>query len=207
MTRRKTSARALVQEAFAQETPGQGVAPEAQLLDALAMSAALAPLTAPPPRLKQRLMEAIRQPQLAFFDRVAQLLQIGLDEARQLLESFDNLDERGLWEEGGAGIWLRHLNLGPRFSQAVVGLVRVEPGVAFPHHVHLGIEHVLVLQGGLRDISGAVSLPGDLVIMPAESGHTFEALPGDELRYLAVVQHGVDFRASGGPLLLPDGKR
>ncbi len=48
MTRRKTSARALVQEAFAQETPGQGVAPEAQLLDALAMSAALAPLTAPP---------------------------------------------------------------------------------------------------------------------------------------------------------------
>lgn len=205
MRRRRDGVRALIRDVI--DHDGSDAALEAELVEALAFSAALSPEASPPPRLKRRLLDSIARPQVAFFDRVARLLHVSLDDARLLLESFDRPDQRDRWAESGPGIWLQHLSPGPRFADAVVGLVRVEAGVTFPHHSHLGTEQVLVLQGGMRDVSGLISLPGDLVIMPPDSDHTFEALPGDELRYLAVVEGGVDFRPSGGPLLLPDGPR
>lgn len=173
---------------------------EAMLLDAFAMSPALTPMLAPSPRLKRRLLEAVERPRYAFLDRVARLLDVARDQAKAVLDAIDDLSR---WEPAGPGCSLLHLSAGPSLDDAVVGLVRVEGGVRFPRHVHLGDEFVLVLQGGLRDDAGRVSLPGDLITMPASSEHEFEALPGEDLLYLAVVDQGVDFSPAGGGLVLP----
>lgn len=177
---------------------------EAMLMDAFAMSPALSPMLAPPARLKRRLMEAVERPRYAFLDRVARLLDLGREQARAAL---DLIDSPEAWEAAGQGCWLLHLTPGPTLTNAVVGLVRVQAGTRFPRHVHIGLERVLVLQGSLLDDSGRVSLPGDLVIMPPESAHDFEALPGDDLLYLAVVDEGVDFTPAGGGVILPRGRQ
>ena len=170
------------------------------LVDAFAMSPALSPMLTPSPRLKLRLLEAIARPRYAFLDRVARMLDVARDQARSVL---DLVDDATRWESGGPGCWLIHLTGGPSLNDAVVGLVKVEAGVRFPRHVHVGDESVLVLQGGIRDDAGRISLAGDLVTMPASTEHEFEALPGEDLLYLAVVQEGVDFSPAGGGLILP----
>lgn len=202
MTRRILKPRDNLHDAFDGLSPEE----EALLLDAFAISPALTPLLAPPPRLKRRLMEAVEHPRYAFLDRVASLLRIGADAARGVLDALDSFEAPELWMAGGPGVWIQHISVGPRDAEAVLGLVRVAAGAHFPVHAHVGTEQVLVLQGSLRDSLGRVALPGDMIVMPPESSHDFQALPGDELRYVVVIEDGVDFRPAGGPLLLPRGR-
>ena len=202
MTRRDLKPRENLFDAFDGLIPEE----EALLLDAFAISPALSPLLAPPPRLKRRLMEAVEHPRYAFLDRVASLLRIATTAAREVLDALDSFEVPELWMSGGPGVWIQHISIGPRDAEAVHGLVRVAAGAHFPLHSHVGTERVLVLQGSLRDSEGHVALPGDMIIMPPDSHHTFQALLGDELRYVVVIEAGVDFRPAGGPLLLPRGR-
>lgn len=192
------NARALLEELFGDVSPEE----EAALSEAFAMSATLVPPMTPSPALRARVLQAVERPRYAFLDRVARLLDLGAEKARALL---DRVDDLASWEPSGPGVRLLHLEAGPSLANAVVGLVHVEAGTRFPRHAHIGQEYVLVLQGAIRDEDGRVLLSGDLAAMPPGSEHEFEALPGEDLLYLAVVHEGVDFGPSGGPKLLPRG--
>lgn len=54
-------------------------------------------------------------------------------------------------------------------------LIRMAPGCGYPTHRHLGIEDVLVLEGGYRDELGEYG-PGSFVRYPAGSRHSPVAL-------------------------------
>jgi anti-sigma factor ChrR (cupin superfamily) len=130
-----------------------------------------------------------------FADLVARALGVGSALGQRLL---DGIDRAANWTESPwPGVQLYHLEgpLGdaPIARQAVVGFVRLKPGVAFPTHRHLGEETVVVVQGSLEDEDGSVSGPGAVVVRGAGSEHAFTALPGPDLVYLAVIRDGVAF--------------
>lgn len=163
---------------------------DAQLLEALA-----ADLRTPAPRgLRDRLLQAPLASRLhRFAEPVAQLMDVDLAGARALL---DGIDAPGAFEAGpfpDLDITLCHITGGPAVADAITGFVRVAPGLTFPHHEHLGVEHVLVLQGRLIDgETGEEAGPGDIVTRPASSAHAITALAGTtDLLYLAVVHTGV----------------
>ena len=78
-------------------------------------------------------------------------------------------------------------------ERAITGFIRLDSGLVFPPHKHLGEERVLVLQGYYVDqVTGVEYGPGDVVELPANSEHSFEVLAESTgLLYLAVVQEGV----------------
>ena len=150
---------------------------------------------APPPGLKERILAATSSESrfAIFVDRVAKLIDQSKDLARRLL---DSIDDATSWEAGpDAGSLIMHLPPGPALAGtgAVVGFVRVEPGVKFPHHRHLGDEVVLILQGVLRDEDGSTARRGDEVSKPAHSEHSFHSVGEAPLIYLVVLAGGVEF--------------
>ena len=88
------------------------------------------------------------------------------------------------------GMELLHVQGGRRVAGAITGFVRIEAGLAFPEHEHLGEEAVLIVAGRCED-AGRIHQPGDIVRMPASSRHSFRVCPGPDLVYLAVVQRGM----------------
>ena len=172
----------------------------AALLEALA-----ADVSRPAPRaLREQLMRApLRGRLYRFAEPLAALMDVDQATAQQLL---DGLDEPEPFEPGpfpGLDIALRHISGGPAVQNAITGFVRIGPGTAFPHHEHLGDEHVLILQGRcVESGSGTVAGPGEVVTRPAGTAHEIEALPGaTDLVYLAVVYTGVRI---GDTIMGPD---
>jgi putative transcriptional regulator len=154
------------------------------------LSAALAPI-APPPSLRAQLLAAAEpQARLArFAGSVAELLDLGIDKAKALLE---RIDDPTAWVDELPGIQFLWVDGGPRVVAAVRGFLRVEPGQAFPDHEHLGDEVTLVLQGGFEDPArGLTFRAGDIDRMPQGTTHMFRALPGVPLLKLSVVQTGL----------------
>lgn len=150
------------------------------------------PELAPSPALRARLLDAARsEGRLArFASAVAELLDVGIDKAKALLES---IDDPAAWSHELPGISFLWVEGGPRVAAAVRGFVRVQAGTEFPDHEHLGDERVLVLQGGFEDLQrGRVFRPGDADLMPAGTSHAYRALAdGPDLVKLAVVQTGL----------------
>jgi quercetin dioxygenase-like cupin family protein len=149
-----------------------------------------------PPALRERLLEdAAKSGRLwPFAAQVAELLDLGLDKAKELL---DRIDDPSAWVEELPGISFLWVEGGPRVADAVRGFVRVRAGLAFPEHEHLGDEITLVLQGGFQDLDRQqVVRPGELDRMPTGTSHGFVALDGGaDLLKLAVVHKGL--RAMG----------
>jgi anti-sigma factor ChrR (cupin superfamily) len=176
----------------------------AEMVEALsAMPLALDPV-APPPALRARILEtvAVRERRLGFAERVARLLDVTLEGARAMLD--DLLDPRS-WTPGFVdGMQLVHVRGGPRVANAITGFVRMAPGVVFPPHRHVGEEDTLCLQGSYRDSDGTIYGVGTITHMGPGSEHHFEALPGEDLIYVAVVQEGLQV---GDQILLPDDPR
>lgn len=108
------------------------------------------------------------------------------------------------WLDAGffPGLMLFHLEAGPRLAGADAGLVRIAAGSAFPKHRHLGDEYAFVMQGEFRDDQGKTYRRGDVLFMPAESEHSFDVLPGEDLVYALILYKGVDFRPGGIDLQL-----
>lgn len=149
----------------------------------------------PPPELRERILVAAAGESrfASFVDLVASLIDQSRELVRKLL---DSIDDAAAWEPGPvAGTKLMHLPQGPALAGAgaVVGFVRVDPGVTFPYHRHLGDERVVILQGGLRDEDGSVARRGDIVDKPGETAHSFVAIGDVPLVYLVVLQKGVEF--------------
>ena len=126
-----------------------------------------------------------------FASRVGELIDVAKDKAERLLAAIDSATS---WGDGPIpGMSLYHLDGGPSVSNAVVGFIRLEAGLGFPTHTHLGDEIVLVLQGRCTDEDGTVSEVGDEIVKASGTTHAFATDPdGPDFVYLAVVQEGVE---------------
>ena len=186
---------------FAREA-GQG-SEDPQLLEALSD---LRPENATPSaELRRRLLAEIATPRRRFaplFDALSELFDLG-DEALAAL--FERAAAATEWQSSPVPhTRLLHLSGGPRVAGADNGLVRLAAGARFPQHRHLGLERVLVLEGGYKDEqSGRVYLAGDLHEMPAGSAHAYTALPERELLLAVSVVSGVEIDGLG--VLTPAG--
>jgi quercetin dioxygenase-like cupin family protein len=154
---------------------------------------------APPGRLRERLLSSVAQPRLRFaplFGALADLFD--LDDT-ELASLFERAAVSNSWLASRLpGTQLLHLRGGSRVADADNGLVRISAGARFPSHRHLGLERVVVLEGGYtEEPSGRLYLPGDLHEMPAGSTHAYTALPGRELLLAVSVVSGVDVEGFG----------
>lgn len=147
---------------------------------------------APPAALRARLLADI--PHEGRFERFAEtaakMLDIGLDAARALL---DKLDDPAVWSHELPGISFFWVDGGPAVQQAVRGFLRVDAGLDFPDHEHLGEETTLILQGSYIDAGRArVFRPGDVDRMQGGTSHAFHVpKDGPHLVKLAIVQTGL----------------
>ncbi|MCA9665715.1 MAG: cupin domain-containing protein [Myxococcales bacterium] len=155
-----------------------------------AVPLALEPV-APPPALRERVLASVGKTSRfsRFVARLAELISVTKDKAQALI---DGIDEATSFEPSMVpGISLYHLEGGAAVANAIVGFIRIKPGVSFPHHTHLGEEIAYVVQGSYRDSSGAIVRAGDEVRMDPETDHELTALEGPDLIYLAVSYDGI----------------
>jgi anti-sigma factor ChrR (cupin superfamily) len=142
---------------------------------------------------RARLLASARSPALRWaphFDKLSRLFDLDEENLRRISEesaTFDNWQSLPL-----AGVRLFHLQGGKAIATADAGLVSIAAGTAFPHHRHVGEERTLVLQGALSEADGTLYRPGDALIMPAESSHSFRVLPGEALIYAVVLFAPID---------------
>ena len=155
-----------------------------------AMSEALEPV-APPDRLRASLLAGIPETGrfARFAESVAKLLDLGIEQARALL---DRLDDDSLYQKELPGISFFWVDGGPAVANAVRGFLRVAAGTDFPDHEHMGLETVLVLQGAFTDHArGKTFRAGDVDTMPADSSHAYTVpRDGPDLLLLSVTQVG-----------------
>ena len=149
----------------------------------------------PSPELRARLLRALDPATRfeGFAERLAGFLDLGAARARELLASLADAGSAPWEDDVVAGVRLLHFAGGARVANADCGLVRCEPGVLYPRHLHQGDEWAFVLQGeGLED-TGRHWEPGDLIRNPAGSAHSFRSV-GEEPFVFAIVLHaGIRF--------------
>lgn len=129
-----------------------------------------------------------------FAEQTAKLLDLGIEQAKALL---DRLEDSTLFSPELPGIDFFWCEGGPAVANAVRGFVRVKAGTRFPDHEHVGDEVVLVLQGSFVDAArGLTFTAGDIDRMPAGTTHDFYVPEGGpDLLKLSVTQVGI--RAMG----------
>lgn len=93
------------------------------------------------------------------------------------------------------GIFLNILRRDERTGDATV-LIRMQPGQGYPAHRHVGLEEVLILQGGYRDNRGE-HRAGDYILNEGDSAHAPVALEGEDCIMLAVAHGGIELLKSG----------
>lgn len=183
------------------DTCAAAFAQQAEAWSALALAV---PPVAPPPQLWERISSAVAG-QSRFehlVERSAQLLDLSLAKVRELFAAIDLASSWGA--SPSEGVSLFHIDPGPRLANAMAGFVRITPGASFPHHRHLGPEHMLVMQGSYATDAGERYEAGADHLSPAGAAHTFTALPGLDLIYIGVVESGLDV---GGLVLRPGDPR
>jgi quercetin dioxygenase-like cupin family protein len=185
MSERASDLPELVREALVQE-PELDRASEAELADALALLALSLDPAAPSAGARARLLAEIdRGPWPELQPAMGRLFDLGAEAVRALGQRARDVAE---WVAGPVpGSSLLHLTGGPRVALADSGLVRVEPGVEFPWHKHIGTEISLILQGMLIESTGRVFRPGDVHELGAGSEHGFRIPPGEQACVFGVV--------------------
>jgi len=132
---------------FLRELAEAGVE-ESDAMDALVDGLEPAPL---PSALRARILASVKAESrfLSFADQVAALVDVAVDRAKELLLGIDAEESWG--DSIVPAMRLYNFDGGPSVANAITGFVRMPPGSAFPHHVHVGQETVLVLQGQFRE--------------------------------------------------------
>ena len=158
--------------------------------EALADLALSLPRTAPSPDVRARVLKSVSATNRfeMFAARVAELIDVGVDKARELL---GGIDDAKVWVATRVpGVFSYDLPVGPAAADAVVGFVRITPGDVFPDHEHMGDEANFVVQGSAVDAAGNILRRGDLVRMPPGTHHELRARPGPDFIYLGVAHKG-----------------
>lgn len=131
-----------------------------------------------------------------FLDRVSSMFAFSVDEIRNF---FAGLDDESSWDPGpteGLALWLHHGE--PVMEGGLMGFVRMQPGVTFPYHRHLGQEHLLVLSGGYRnDMNGNIYWPGDDDFCDPETEHTITCVSQIPCIAAFVIREGMEFPGFG----------
>ncbi len=150
----------------------------ARLAPALSGLTALVAPVEPPAGVLAQVMGQMEGPGrfARFADKVAAFFDVTREKALAVLES---LSEPSAWLPGPTEeIQLLPVETGPAKAGMLAAFVRLPPGVRFPRHTHHGHEWNLVLEGGLREDSGAETWPGELLEKEEGSAHDFTALEG-----------------------------
>jgi len=144
---------------------------------------------APPAAVHDRLMASLGGGRFeAFSSRMAQLFDVTVDRARELL----GLIERpASWNPGAPGLDLVHFEGGPAFALADCGFIRLAPHAAFPVHTHAGEEVSVILEGTLVDRrSGRTYVAGDEIVEGQDVEH--DVVAGAEgAMYAARAMNGI----------------
>ena len=173
--------------------------PNHDLRLAEALSDLVPPAKAPPQLLRERLLATVARPRLRYAPLFGKLTELfDLDETA-LAALFERAATSTAWTAAQIpGTELMHLQGGPRVAGADNGLVRVAAGTRFPSHRHLGLERVLVLDGGYRDEQdGRLYLPGDWQQMQPGTSHAYSALDERDALLAVSVVAGVDVEGFG----------
>ncbi len=162
-------------------------------LEAALGSVALAlPPVRPSTASKTRLLEAVSAAHryAPFFARLSSLLDLGLEQVRDLFERAQDLAR---WEAGPLpGLELFHIQAGPAVA-GDAGLVRLPAGFVFPEHKHLGPELVYVLEGSYTELSsGTVVRAGELMEKSEGTSHGFRVNDDSPLVYALLISGGVE---------------
>jgi hypothetical protein len=158
--------------------------------EALTNLALALPRTMPSPEVRERMLKSVGTTNRfeMFASRVAELIDVSVDKARELV---GRIDDATVWMATHVpGIFSYDLPIGPAVADAVVGFVRVGAGLVFPDHEHMGDETMLVVQGSCIDSYGTVMKRGDLIRMPPGTHHDFKAQPGPDFIYLGIAKNG-----------------
>jgi hypothetical protein len=185
---------ALATDSLEQALSADAFLREAGDADAAGLEALSASLGELPPEAAGRarlLSGAVLADRFARFAQgVAELLDVSVDKAKQILELVDKPETFSQELPNVSFCWVEG---GPSVQDAVRGFVRVQAGTEFPQHEHFGPERVLILQGSYVDsVTGEVFRPGDIATMSAGSSHGFQVpAGGPDLLKLAVVTNGL----------------
>ena len=163
-------------------------------LELLALLAvALAPVT-PSARARERLLASISASPsrfAPFFGRLSKFFDLGVGRVEQIMGA---VPEPASWEPGPLpGLMLMHFDGGPSCADADVGLVRLDPGFCLPPHRHRSLETAMILEGGYREDTGRVYLPGDVHRMTAGTVHSYRVFDDRPCLLALVLFDAVDF--------------
>lgn len=123
-----------------------------------------------------------------FAARIAAMIDVGVERA----EAFIAQALGGGWDAGPVpGLTTLWVDGGAAAAGCIRGFVRLEAGLAFPEHRHLGDEATLVLEGALIDSDGTTAEAGELVEMAGGSTHGYRAGAGADLVMFVVVREGI----------------
>ena len=145
---------------------------------------------APPSDVKARLLASTGGGRFEkFADRMAKLLDVTIDRARELL----GLIERpASWENPVPGISLIHFEGGPAYAAADCGFVRIAPGCKFPWHTHRGEEVSVILSGTMRDVDGRVLGAGDELVHQQGTQHELTNGGDADVIYVVRAMNGIE---------------
>jgi hypothetical protein len=92
------------------------------------------------------------------------------DDFRIALETLFVRSQEQVWRSGKTpGVMVSILHTDP-IKREIVGLLKAEPGVHYPHHRHATVEEIFMLEGDLV-VAGAVYRQGDYIRSASGSGH------------------------------------
>jgi len=149
----------------------------------------VSPTATPGADLEARLMASVGGGAYeSFASRIATLLDVTVDRARELLGL---IERKASWVNPVPGIHLVHFQGGPAYAAADCGFVRIEPGCTFPWHTHRGEEVSVILQGSMRDRDGRVLSAGDELVQSQGAEHDLVAGPEGVL-YVARAVNGIE---------------
>jgi putative transcriptional regulator len=146
---------------------------------------------APPPEIKRRLMASVGGGRFeAFSERMAQLFDVTVDRARELLGL---LERPATWvPQVVPGIFFVDFEGGPATAAADCGFVRLVPGAVFPPHTHLGQEITLILCGRVHDVpNDKVIGPGEEYWRPEGSSHHLVCIGDEDCIYASFANNGI----------------
>jgi quercetin dioxygenase-like cupin family protein len=142
---------------------------------------------------RSRILDALQNSErfARFEAAVADLLQVSRAQAAAALA---RIDDDSAWQVQAPGIALLPVPCGPNAGFVYTGFIRVEAGLSFPQHEHLGEELTYVLQGAFEEDSEGLRFgPGEPARMAAGTRHGFR-VPADGPHLVGLVTLRTGFR-------------
>ena len=127
-----------------------------------------------------------------FVDRIARLFDLGMKEAEELLASLERPETwRPFFVDGTAVVAVK---TGPKRASTIATMVKVDPGVEFPKHLHRGVETMLVVDGGFKEPGReGDTWRGEEITRQDGTEHSLVGLPGIPCVAAVLIEGHADF--------------